>query len=116
MSEAEELVPGFDGEEVPVARERPEESIEWVVEIYRKHQLKRVSLWLDEALGKGRRSKTLIPLVLLDINPIMHRQSLLEQVFPAPRIISEDLLEVNRLKIMLDADSGMGKTTLSHDT
>jgi hypothetical protein len=111
MSEAEELVPGFDGDEVPVARERPEESIEWVVEIYRKHQLKRVSLWLDEALGKGRRSKTLIPLVLLDVNPIMHRQSLLEQVFPAPRIISEDLLEVNRLKIMLDADSGMGKTT-----
>ncbi len=111
MSEAEGLVPGFDGEEVPVARERPEESIEWVVEIYRKHQLKRVSHWLDEALGKGKRSKTLIPLVLLDVNPIMHRQSLLEQVFPAPRIINEDLLEVNRLKIMLDAGSGMGKTT-----
>jgi hypothetical protein len=111
MSEAEGLVPGFDGEEVPVARERPEESIEWVVEIYRKHQLKKVSFWLDEALAKGRRSKTLIPLVLLDINPIMHRQSLLEQVFPAPRIINEDLLEVNRLKIMLDAESGMGKTT-----
>ena len=111
MSEAEELVPGFDGEEVPIVRERPEESIEWVVEIYRKHQLKRVSLWLDETLPKGRRSKTLIPQVLLDVNPIMHRQSLLEQVFPAPRIINEDLLEVNRLKIMLDADSGMGKTT-----
>lgn len=111
MSETEGLVPGFDGEEVPVARERPEESIEWVVEIYRKHQLKKVSHWLDEKLGKGRRSKTLIPLVLLDVNPIMHRQSLLEQVFPAPRIINEDLLEVNRLKIMLDAGSGMGKTT-----
>ncbi len=111
MSESKGLVPGFDGEEVPVARERPEESIEWVVEIYRKHQLKRVSHWLDETLGKGKRSKTLIPLVLLDVNPIMHRQSLLEQVFPAPRIINEDLLEVNRLKIMLDAGSGMGKTT-----
>ena len=111
MSEAEELVPGFDGDEVPVARERPEESIEWVVEVYRKHQLEKVSLWLDEALPKGRRSKTLIPQVLLDVNPIMHRQSLLEQVFPSPRIINEDLLEVNRLKIMLDAEAGMGKTT-----
>ncbi len=111
MSEAEGLVPGFDGEEVPVARERPEESIEWVVDIYRKHQLKRVSHWLDETLGKGKRSKVLIPLTLLDVNPIMHRQSLLEQVFPAPRSINGDLLEVNRLKIMLDAGSGMGKTT-----
>ena len=110
MSEAEGLVPGFDGEEVPVARERPEESIEWVVETYRKHQLKRVSDWLDETLGKGRGNKTLIPVTLLDVNPIMHRQSLLEQVFPAPRIINEGLLEVNRLKIMLDAESGMGKT------
>jgi hypothetical protein len=111
MSGAEELVPGFEGEQVPLAPERPEESIEWVVEIYRKHQLKKVSLWLDEALGKGKRSKTLIPLVLLDINPVMHRQSLLEQVFPAPRNINEDLLELDRLKIMLDAGQGMGKTT-----
>ncbi len=111
MSEAEGLVPGFDGEEAPVAPERLEESIEWVVEIYRKHQLKRVSNWLDEALAKGKRKPLFIPLVLLDVNPIMHRQSLLEQVFPAPRIINEDLLEVNRLKIMLDAGSGMGKTT-----
>jgi hypothetical protein len=111
MSGEEELVPGFDGESVPLAPERPEESIEWVVDTYRKHQLKRVTLWLDEALGKRKRSKSLIPVVLLDINPIMHRQSLLEQVFPAPRSISEDLLELDRLKIMLDAGSGMGKTT-----
>lgn len=111
MSGEEELVPGFDGESVPLAPERPEESIEWVVETYRKHQLKRVTLWLDEALGKRKRSKSLIPVVLLDVNPIMHRQSLLEQVFPAPRSISEDLLELDRLKIMLDAGSGMGKTT-----
>ena len=109
MSSAEELVPGFDGEKVPLAPERPEESIEWVVDTYRKHQLKRVSRWLNETLPKGKR--TLIPQVLLDVNPVMHRQSLLEQVFPAPRIINEDLLDVNLLKIMLDAESGMGKTT-----
>ena len=41
----------------------------------------------------------------------MHRQSLLEQVFPVPRNINEDLLELDRLKIMLDAGAGMGKTT-----
>ena len=111
MSGEEELVPGFDGEKLPLAPERPEESIEWVVDTYRKHQLKRVSHWLDETLPKGKRSKTLIPVVLLDVNPVMHRQSLLEQVFPAPRIINEGLLDVNRLKIMLDAESGMGKTT-----
>ena len=109
MSGAEELVPGFDGEKVPLVPERPEESIEWVVDTYRKHQLKRVSRWLNETLPKGKR--TLIPQVLLDVNPVMHRQSLLEQVFPAPRIINEDLLDVNLLKIMLDAESGMGKTT-----
>jgi hypothetical protein len=111
MSGEEELVPGFDGESVPLAPERPEESIEWVIETYRKHQLIRVTQCLDEALGKRKRSKSIIPLVLLDVNPIMHRQSLLEQVFPAPRNINEDLIELDRLKIMLDAGSGMGKTT-----
>ena len=111
MTGEEELIPGFDGEQVPLAPERPEESIEWVVETYRKHQLKMVSLWLDETLGKGKRGKALIPVTLLDVNPVMHRQSLLEQVFPAPRNINEDLLELDRLKIMLDAGPGMGKTT-----
>jgi hypothetical protein len=111
MSDAEELVPGFDGESVPLAPERPEESIEWVVETYRKHQLKKVSLWLDKTLGRGKRSKSLIPFTLLDVNPVMYRQSLLEKVFPAPRNINEDLLELDRLKIMLDAKAGMGKTT-----
>ena len=109
MSDTEELVPGFDGESVPLVPERLEESIEWVIDTYRKHQLKRVSCWLAETLPKGKRS--LMPVVLLDINPVMHRQSLLERVFPAPRIINEDLLDVNLLKIMLDAGSGMGKTT-----
>ena len=41
------------------------------------------------------------PRVLLDINPIDHRQSLLEVVFPAPRRINEKLFDVNRLKFML---------------
>ncbi len=111
MSTEEGLVPGFDGEKVPLASERPEESIEWVIDTYRKHQLKIVSRCLDETLPKGKRHKTLIPMTLLDTNPVMHRQSLLEQVFPAPRKVNEDLLEVNRLKLMLDAESGMGKTT-----
>ena len=66
---------------------------------------------LDETLTKGKRSKTLIPVGWLDVNPVLHRQSLLEQVFPVPRIINEDLLDVYLLKIMLDAESGMGKTT-----
>jgi len=111
MSSEEDLAPGFDGEKVPVASERPEESIEWVIETYRKHQLKIVTNWLDESLPKGNRRNILIPQILLDTNPVMHRQSLLEQVFPAPRKVNEDLLEVNRLKLMLDAQSGMGKTT-----
>ncbi|VAX32848.1 hypothetical protein MNBD_NITROSPINAE05-631, partial [hydrothermal vent metagenome] len=48
---------------------------------------------------------------LLDTNPIHHRQSLQEQVFPSYRAIHEDLLEVNSLKIMLRAELGMGKTS-----
>ena len=111
MDDIEGLVPLSKGEELPVAPERLEESLEWVIETYRKHQLVKVTTWLDENLGKGRRNKTLIPRILLDVNPITHRQSLLEIVFPAPRIINEDLLDVNNLKFMLDAESGMGKTT-----
>jgi formylglycine-generating enzyme required for sulfatase activity len=111
MDDIEGLVPLSEGEELPVAPERLEESLEWVIETYRKHQLVKVTSWLDENLGKGRRNKTLIPRILLDVNPITHRQSLLEIVFPAPRIINEDLLEVNNLKFMLDAAPGMGKTT-----
>ncbi len=111
MNDIEGLVPLSDGEELPVAPERPEESLEWVIETYRKHQLPQVTSWLNEDLGKGRRNKTLIPLTLLDVNPIDHRQSLLEIVFPAPRKINENFLDLNSLKIMLDAGSGMGKTT-----
>lgn len=111
MDDIEGLVPLSEGDELPVAPERLEESLEWVIETYRKHQLVKVTSWLDESLGKGRRNKTLIPRILLDVNPITHRQSLLEIVFPAPRIINENLLDVNNLKFMLDAESGMGKTT-----
>lgn len=111
MDDIEGLIPLSEGDDLPVAPERPEESLEWVIETYRKHQLKLVTLWLNENLGKGRRNKTLIPRVLLDVNPITHRQSLLEVVFPAPRNINENLLDVNSLKFMLDAESGMGKTT-----
>lgn len=109
MDDIEGLVPLSEGEELPVAPERPEESLEWVIETYRKRQLKKTASCLDENLGK-RRNKTLIPRVLLDVNPVTHRQSLLEVVFPAPRRINENLLDLNSLKFMLDAGSGMGKT------
>ncbi len=111
MDDIEGLVPLSEGENLPVAPERLEESLEWVIQTYRKHQLNRVTSWLNENLGKGRRNKTLLPRILLDVNPIDHRQSLLEVVFPSPRHINEKLLDVNSLKFMLDADSGMGKTT-----
>jgi hypothetical protein len=48
---------------------------------------------------------------VLDTNPIRHRQSIQEQVFPAPRIIHEDLLMTDQMKVMLEAGCGMGKTT-----
>ncbi len=112
MSETNDLpVPRPEGDELPVVQPKLEESQEWVIETYRKHQLKIVSVWLDEALGEGKRSKNSIPRMLLDTNPIHHRQSLQEQVFPSPRAIHEDLLEVNELKTLLEAGSGMGKTT-----
>ena len=111
MDDIEGLVPLSEGDDLPVAPERLEESLEWVIKTYRKHQLDRVTSWLNEKLGKSRGKKNLIPRILLDINPITHRQSLLEVVFPAPRIINENLLDVNSLKFMIDAGSGMGKTT-----
>ena len=110
MDDIEGLIPLSEGDELPVAPGRPEESLEWVIETYRKHQLNRVTSWLNKTLGKGRGNRNLIPQILLDINPITHRQSLLEVVFPAPRIINENLLDVNSLKFMLDAGPGMGKT------
>ena len=112
MSETNDLpVPKPVGDESPVVQTKLEESQEWVVDTFRKHQLKIVSAWLDENLGEQRHGKSYIPPVLLDTNPIHHRQSLQEQVFPSYRAIHEDLLEVNSLKIMLQAELGMGKTT-----
>jgi len=112
MSDTNDLpVPRPEGDETPVVQTKLEESQEWVIDTYRKHQLKIVSSWLDENLGENRHGKNHIPPVLLDTNPIHHRQSLQEQVFPSYRAIHEDLLEVNSLKIMLQAELGMGKTT-----
>jgi sulfatase-modifying factor enzyme 1 len=112
MSETNDLpVPIPAGDELPVVQTRLEESQDWVIETFRKHQLKVVSAWLDATLGEGRGRKNVIPQVLLDTNPIHHRQSLQEQVFPSPRAIHEDLLEIDSLKFMLHAGLGMGKTT-----
>ena len=111
MSETNELPVPLPGEdESALVGARPEESREWVVNTYRKHQRVLTSNWIDQMLGEGRRDKTYIPPVLLDTNPIRHRQSIQEQVFPAPRIIHEDLLMTDHMKIMLEADCGMGKT------
>ena len=112
MSETNDLpAPIPEKDESALVRSSLEESREWVVETYRKHQRVRTSVWLDRALGEGPRNKTYVSPVLLDTNPIRHRQSIQEQVFPAPRIIHEDLMETDQMKIMLEADCGMGKTT-----
>jgi serine/threonine-protein kinase len=99
------------GESLPAVQPTLEESIEWVIACYRKHQLKKVSAELDEVLGPGPRSKSCLQRDLLDRNPVDHRQSLLEQVFPTPRVIHEDLLEAQLLKVRFEAGAGMGKTT-----
>ena len=71
----------------------------------------RSTLFPYTTLFRSRHGKNDITPVLLDTNPIHHRQSLQEQVFPSYRAIHEDLLEVNNLKFMLRAELGMGKTT-----
>ncbi|TDJ51838.1 MAG: NACHT domain-containing protein [Nitrospina sp.] len=97
--------------EVPEVRVRPEESPEWVIATYRKHRLAEVTAELNAELGKGRGNDVYIEPVLLDMNPVEHRQSLQEQVFHNPREITENLLDVQTSKVVLEADSGMGKTT-----
>lgn len=99
------------GERAPKRQPRPEESQDWVIEIWRRRQLAIVSAELDEQLGEGRHPENYIDPVLLDINPVQYRQSLLEKIFPSPRVIREDLRDVAPNKVMLEADSGMGKTT-----
>jgi len=93
------------------SRLRPEEDRDWLVAVYRKHALRRVAANLDTELGGGRGPSHYIPRALLDNNPVQFRQSLQEQVFPAPREMREDLMEIAVGKIMLEAGSGMGKTT-----
>ena len=112
MNETNEFpisMPGEDGSSLVNARR--EKSREWVINTYRKHQQVQTSSWLDKVLGEGSRNNSYAFPVLLDANPIRHRQSIQEQVFPAPRNIHEDLLMTDHMKIMLEADCGMGKTT-----
>jgi len=97
--------------EVPEVRVRPEESPEWVIATYRKHRRVEVTQELNAVLGEGRGDGFYIEPVLLDMNPAEHRQSLQEQVFHNPREITENLLDARTSKVMLEADSGMGKTT-----
>jgi hypothetical protein len=112
MNETNELpVPLPEDDESALVGARLEESREWVISTYRKHQKVQTAQWLDMVLGKQARDKTYIPPTMLDTNPIRHRQSIQEQVFPAPRIIHEDLLMTDHMKIVLEADYGMGKTT-----
>ncbi|NIP99388.1 MAG: SUMF1/EgtB/PvdO family nonheme iron enzyme [Nitrospinaceae bacterium] len=96
---------------VPEAQTRPEESPEWVIATYRKHRLALITEELNAQVGESRDGEAYMEPVLLDLNPPDHRQSLQEQVFPSPRPVTENLLDVNSSKIMLEADSGMGKTT-----
>ncbi|MFQ5481871.1 MAG: NACHT domain-containing protein, partial [Nitrospinaceae bacterium] len=94
----------------PQVRTRPEEDPEWVIATYSKHRLREVSQELDGDLGPGREPSQYIHRVLLDMNPVHHRQSLQEQIFPNPRAVQEDLLEVGKNKLLLEAAAGMGKT------
>jgi len=112
VNETNELpVPLPDDDGSALVGSKREESREWVINTYRKHQQVQTSSWLDNVLGDGSRDKSYVIPVLLDTNPIRHRQSIQEQVFPAPRIIHEDLLMTDHMKIMLEAGCGMGKTT-----
>jgi len=111
MSESKDIPILRPEGEVPEVQVRPEESPEWVIATYRKHRLAQVTAELNAVLGKGRGEDVYIEPVLLDMNPKEHRQSLQEQVFQNPREVTENLLDAKTSKVMLEADSGMGKTT-----
>jgi formylglycine-generating enzyme required for sulfatase activity len=96
---------------LPEVQVRPEESPEWVIATYRKHRLAQITAELNGALGESRGEEVYIEPILLDMNPVTHRQSLQEQVFHNPREVTENLLDVRTSKVMLEAESGMGKTT-----
>jgi len=55
------------GERAPKRQPRPEESQDWVIEIWRRRQLSILSAELDEQLGEGRHPEHYIDPVLLDI-------------------------------------------------
>ncbi len=90
---------------------RPEEDFDWIIATYNRHRLKELTQELDLDLGEGRGPQCYLPLVLLDTNPVHHRQSLQEQIFPHPRAIQEDLLDLGKSVLLLEAPAGMGKTT-----
>ena len=90
---------------------RPEEDFNWIIATYTRHRLKELTQELNLDLGEDRGPQCYIPLDLLDTNPVHHRQSLQEQIFPHPRAIQEDLLELNKSTLLLEAPAGMGKTT-----
>jgi hypothetical protein len=93
-----------------VAPENPEDDVDWVISTYRKHALKEVAEELNAKLGPNRDKKSYIPPIVLDRNPINFRQSLHDLVFPIPREVNEDLLELPNGRVMLQSSSGMGKT------
>jgi serine/threonine-protein kinase len=110
MSDTKDISVAGEGSAL-VQQTRCEESREWVVATYRKHMLARVSAELDADLGGGRGKSHYIYPVLLDVNSVDFRQGLQQRVFPVPRAINEDLLEVPQGKVMIEAGSGLGKTT-----
>jgi hypothetical protein len=93
-----------------VAPENPEDDVDWVISTYRKQALQAVTEELNVKLGPSRDKKTYIPQIVLDRNPINFRQSLHDLVFPIPREVNEDLLELPSGRVMLQSSSGMGKT------
>ncbi|MBI5426826.1 MAG: SUMF1/EgtB/PvdO family nonheme iron enzyme [Nitrospinae bacterium] len=112
MSETNDRLPALHpGNQSPVVQPRPESSAEWVIGVYRKHQLALVASELDARLGGGRGKTHYIRPELLDLNPAGFRQSIQEIVFPVPRVVHEDLLEIAKGKVLLEAGPGMGKTT-----
>ncbi len=93
-----------------LAPENREDDVDWVISTYRKHALKAVTEELNAKLGPNRDKKSYIPPIVLDRNPINFRQSLQDLVFPTPREVNEDLLELPNGRVMLQSASGMGKT------
>ncbi len=110
MNESNHLPVLRTREESLVPQQRPDESQDWVIETYRKHRLAEASVELDAMLDGGRGRSNYIKPVLLDINPANFRQSVQDKVFPVYREVDENLLDVSKEKVMLEAGAGMGKT------